>query len=411
MATITAVAVLLLVQAAVARPLERWNISSALFFTLGGFALGPCTGLLDLSPGSHDIQLLAEVTLTLVLFADASRITAQLLRRELALPARLLGIGLPLTIVAGAAAGVAVLPGLSWNEALVLAVMLACTDAALGKAVVTDSRVPPRIRHALNVESGLNDGLCVPLLALAVAAAGGTSGSISHAIIKVVEELSIGALGGIVAGVLGAAALHRATQRATPESITQLVPLATAALAAGLASMLGASIFIGAFCAGLTFASLTERVREQTVTPIDDVGQLASAVTFVFFGLILGRLVGAVTLPIAGYAVLSLTLVRMVPVALALVGTRARLPTVAFLGWFGPRGLASIVFAVLVLDGSDLPHEQLILATAALTVAASIVAHSLSARPFTDRYAAWKGADPRRRRLPVEGHALGGSPS
>jgi len=393
-ATIIAVAVLLLGYAAIARPLERWGVSPALFFTLGGFVLGPCTGLLDVTPRSQDVRHLAELTLALVLFADASRISGRMLRHEFAMPTRLLGLGLPLTILAGGVAGVTMLRGVSWNEALVLAIMLACTDAALGKAVVTDSRVPPQIRHALNVESGLNDGLCVPLLGLAVAAAGGVAGSASHPLVQVSEELGVGVLAGIAAGLLGAAAQHRAVRRATPKATTQLIPLATAALAAGLAAQLGVSIFIAAFSAGLTFASLTGRVREQTVTLIDDMGHLASAVTFIVFGLVLGGLVGAVTLPMVGYAVLSLTLVRMIPVALALIGAGARPPTVAFLGWFGPRGLASIVFAVLVMDDADLPHERLIVATAALTVVASIVAHGFSAGPLTDRYVAWRNAEP-----------------
>jgi NhaP-type Na+/H+ or K+/H+ antiporter len=165
------VAFLLLAFAAVSGRLERSLVTVAIFFTSAGLVAGPVLGLLDPELGSEPVKLLAEATLTLVLFADASRVSLPALRREVGVPVRLLGLGLPLTIVAGTLTGVAVLPGLSLAEALVLAVMLACTDAALGQAVVTDRRIPSRIRQGLNVESGLNDGLCVPLFFIAIAIA------------------------------------------------------------------------------------------------------------------------------------------------------------------------------------------------------------------------------------------------
>src|SRR4051812_25387980 len=160
---LTTIAALLIGYAVVSRRLERRNVSGAMFFTTAGLVVGPVLGLLDPKLHGEQVKLLAEITLTLVLFADASRISLRALRREFAVPLRLLGIGLPLTIVAGALVGVAVVPGVSLAEALVLAIVLACTDAALGQAVFSDERVPSRVRQGLNVESGLNDGLCVPL--------------------------------------------------------------------------------------------------------------------------------------------------------------------------------------------------------------------------------------------------------
>jgi NhaP-type Na+/H+ or K+/H+ antiporter len=140
------VAFLLIGFAAVSRRLEGLNITAAMFFTSAGLLAGPVLGVLDISVGSEQVKLIAEITLTLVLFADASRISVRALRREYVVPLRLLGLGLPLTIAAGAVVGVSVLPGVSLVEAVVLAIMLACTDAALGQAVVTDGRRDGRAR-------------------------------------------------------------------------------------------------------------------------------------------------------------------------------------------------------------------------------------------------------------------------
>src|SRR3954447_16534596 len=247
------IAVLLVVFAVLSRPLERLNISAAMFFTTLGLIVGPVLGLVDVPIGSHEVKLLAEVTLTLVLFGDASRISLRALRGEYVVPLRLLSIGLLLTIGAGALAGVAVIPGVSFTEALVLTVMLACTDAALGQAVVTDERIPSRIRQGLNVESGLNDGLCVPLFFIAIALAEADTGTVSdHAAAQLVfEQIGYGLIGGIVAGLLGALALRYATRRSLIEPHwMQILTAASALLAAGIATALGGSIFIAAFTGG-----------------------------------------------------------------------------------------------------------------------------------------------------------------
>ena len=209
------IATLLLAYAAASGRLDRLNISAAMFFVSAGLLAGPVFGLLDLEVGSEEVKLLAELTLTLVLFADASRISLRALRGEYSVPLRLLGIGLPLTIGVGALLGVVVVPGLSLVEALVLAVMLASTDAALGQAVVTDQRIPSRIRQGLNVESGLNDGLCVPLFFIAIALAEAEEGALTGggAVELVAEELGFGLVGGVVAGVVGAYVLRVAYRR------------------------------------------------------------------------------------------------------------------------------------------------------------------------------------------------------
>src|SRR3954447_16934530 len=209
------IAVLLIAYAAFSRRLQLLSVSGAMFFTTAGLLAGPVLGLLDLRLESEQVKLLAEITLTLVLFADASRISLRALRREYAVPVRLLGIGLPLTIVAGTLVGALVIPGISVAEAAVLAVVLACTDAALGQAVVTDERIPSRVRHGLNVESGLNDGLCVPIFFIAIAIAEADAGtSTEHAAITLVlEQIGYGLVGGVIAGIAGALLLRFGARR------------------------------------------------------------------------------------------------------------------------------------------------------------------------------------------------------
>jgi NhaP-type Na+/H+ or K+/H+ antiporter len=393
------VAFLLLVFAAVSHRLERSLVTAAIFFTSAGLLAGPAFGLLDLELGSEPVKLLAEATLTLVLFSDASSVSLPALRREVGVPLRLLGIGLPLTIVAGTLVGVAVLPELTISEALVLGVMLACTDAALGKAVVTDGRIPSRIRQGLNVESGLNDGLCVPLFFIAIAIAEAEEGtrSAGSAFELVAEEIGYGSIGGITAGVLGAVAVSAAQRRRLAEPHwLQILTAATAVLAAGIAVGLGGSIFIAAFVGGLVFGGVRRRAESEVGYLVDQGGELLNAVTFLVFGaVILGPALDELTWEVALYAALSLTVVRMLPVALSVRGTRARPPTVAFLGWFGPRGLASIVFGVILFEEAALPNQDLILLAVIATVALSVYAHGLSAQPLTKRYVRWYGGQQR----------------
>jgi sodium/hydrogen antiporter len=393
------IAFLLLAFSAVSRRLESSVVTAAIFFTSTGLLAGPVFGLIDFEIGGESVKLLAEATLTLVLFADASRISVRALRTEFAVPARLLGIGLPLTIVAGTVVGVAVLPGVSLVEALVLAIMLACTDAALGQAVVTDERIPSRIRQGLNVESGLNDGICVPLFFIALAIAEAEEGALTagSAAELVFEEIGYGLVAGIVAGVLGALAVRVATRRSLVEPHwLQVLTAATALLAAGIALGLGGSIFIAAFVGGFVFGVLRREAGGEVSYLVEESGEVLNAVTFIIFGaVILGPALDELSWEIVIYALLSLTLVRMLPVALSLLGTGARVPTHAFVGWFGPRGLASIVFAVILIEESALPHERTLLLAVVATIGISVYLHGVSARPLTDRYVRWYRSHPR----------------
>ena len=341
-----------------------------------------------------------------MLFCDASRIDLRLLRREVGVPLRLLGVGLPLTIALGALAAVVIFDRLSVEEAVILAIVLAPTDAALGQAVVTEPRVPARIRQGLNVESGLNDGICVPLLFAAVAVADVES-EISDgrdAATLLLEEIGYGVVGGVVGGLVVAAIVIYAGRRdliAGPWR--QVIPGAGAALAYGTAAALGGSGFIAAFVAGMTFRLVLGRDPEHLNELSEQVGNVLNGVTFVFFGaILLGPALGELSWELALYAVLSLTLVRMLPVAIAMLGSRARAPTFAFLGWFGPRGLASIVFAVIVVEESQLPHEHLIVLAIYLTVGLSVFAHGVSAVPLANSYARWFERHPRDKPPPME---------
>ena len=399
------VALVLLAFSAISGRLERSIVTPAIFFTAAGLLAGPVLGLIDLSIGSEPVKLLAEATLTLVLFADASRISFPALRKEFAVPVRLLGIGLPLTIAFGTLAGVGLLPGVSLVEALVLSIMLACTDAALGQAVVTDERVPSRIRQGLNVESGLNDGICVPLFFIALALAEWDEGAVTaHAAVHLVlEEIGYGLIAGVEAGILGALALRAARRLPVEAHWLQILTVATAALAAGIATGLGGSIFIAAFIGGFVFGVIGRGSGGEVSYLVDEGGELLNAVTFIVFGAaILAPVLDDLGWEVIAYAVLSLTIVRMLPVALSLLGTGAARPTLAFVGWFGPRGLATIVFAVILIDESSLPHERTMLLAVVATIGISVFAHGLSSRPLTNRYVRWYASHPSEQPPPME---------
>jgi sodium/hydrogen antiporter len=401
------VALTLLGVGAVSGRLSGTPVTPAILFVVVGLLVGPkVLGEIDLESSSGTVRALAEATLALVLFCDASRIDLGQLRREVGVPLRLLGIGLPLTIALGAVAAAVIFDRLGVEEAVILAIVLAPTDAALGQAVVTEPRVPGRIRQGLNVESGLNDGICVPLLFAAVAVAdveSEISDGRSPATL-LLEEIGYGVVGGVAAGLLIAAVvIHAGRRDLIAPQWRQVIPAAGAALAYGIAIALHGSGFIAAFVGGMVFRLALKRDPEDLNELSEQVGNVLNGVTFVLFGaILLGPALGELSWELALYAVLSLTVVRMLPVALAMLGSRARVPTLGFLGWFGPRGLASIVFAVIVIEESNLPHEHLIVLAIYLTVGLSVFAHGLSAAPLAGRYARWYERHPRDKAPPLE---------
>jgi NhaP-type Na+/H+ or K+/H+ antiporter len=394
------VALAVLAVASVSKRIAGTPVTPAILFVGIGLLVGPrVLDELDLASSSSTVQTLAEAALALVLFSDASRINLGELRRDANAPIRLLAIGLPLTIVLGALAAVPIFGQLSVEEALIVAVVLAPTDAALGQAVVTERRVPVRIRQGLNVESGLNDGICVPLLFIAIAAADVQSDLTGgrDATTLLLEEIGYGIVGGVAAGLIVFAIVRFAGGRHLIDGVwLRVIPAAGAALAYGIATGLDGSGFIAAFIAGGVFGGLLGRDPAEENRLVDEVGSVLNGVTFLIFGaILLGPALGDLSWDLLLYAVLSLTVVRMLPVAIAMLGTRARPATLAFMGWFGPRGLASIVFAVIVLQEARLPHEQTILSAIYLTVGLSVLVHGITAAPLAGRYGRWYDAHPR----------------
>ncbi len=378
----------LLLVAAVSRRLVGSPITPAMVVVALGVLAGPLVlDELAVGPSSLTVRRLAEATLAVVLFSDSSRINLRVLRREASIPLRLLGVGLPLTIVLGTLIALVLFGSFSLSEALILGVILAPTDAGLGSAVVTDASLPSRVRQSLNVESGLNDGICVPLLLIVLATA---SGAGSHPAQVIGEEVGYGLVGGVVAGALAAwIVIAAGARRLIDDAWRQIIPVTAAVLAYGIAEALGGSGFIAAFTAGTLFGLLAPEGSSQAMRFTEETGALLDSITFLVFGaVLLGPALEQVSWQIALYAVLSLTVARMLPVAIALIGTHARAPTVAFIGWFGPRGLASIVFAVIVEDTHQ-AHSGTILTACYLTVGLSVLVHGLSAAPLVSRYVAW----------------------
>ena len=395
-------ATLLLAYVLVSRRLEGGPISPALVFAVGGCLTGLVGGVeltpQDLSGTQGEVvRVLAELALALVLFADASSIGLRRAAAERRFPDRLLGLGLPLTIVAGAAAALGLLDGLELWLCVLLAALLAPTDAALAAPVVTDSRIPGPVRRALDVEAGLNDGVCVPVVTFAVAAAVSVEGSPSttlwhEALVTIGGGILVGAIAGLAGGGLLAAADRRGMMA------DDVRPFAAAALAFATffaADEIGASGFIAAFVAGLVASRPLGEDRSALVRFSERDGTLLSFAVFFAFGILAAGVLDDITAMEALYAVLSLTVVRMAPVALALVGTGLRMPSVAFMGWFGPRGIATIALLLVAIgDEPGLPGLDVVMRAVTATVLLSILLHGVSAPALVRRYGSWAAALP-----------------
>jgi len=380
-----------LVYSAIAGAVERTWISGAIVFTSFGMLVGPMgLDLLTWETDRETIRSLAEVTLALVLFTDAAGADIGVLKKNRGLPLRLLLIGLPLTILLGFGVGVLLVDSLSLFALALLATMLAPTDAALGKAVVTNQAVPDEVRQGLNVESGLNDGICVPVLFVFLALALDQTGDAGpwHLAVKLVaEEIGIGLVVGLGLTFVGAKLLKLARARnwITPTWIQ--IPVVAMALASfAIAQTLGGSGFIASFSGGLLFGILTKDLREEFLLAAEGTGDTLALVTWVIFGAaVVGQAVGHFSWLILLYAILSLTLIRMLPVFLSLTGSGIDTEGKLFIGWFGPRGLASIVFAVIVVN-SELANTGPLAMTVVCTIALSIIFHGITANPWAKAY-------------------------
>jgi NhaP-type Na+/H+ or K+/H+ antiporter len=375
--------------------LEGTIITLPIVFVAFGWAIGKGGfGIASIDPGHSIIHVIAELTLILVLFADAARVDLKLLIKDHGLPLRMLVFGFPLTMILGAVTAMGVFPGVTLAEAALLAAVLAPTDAALGQAVVTSPLVPARIRQAINVESGLNDGMALPVVIVCAIWAGGAAmgeagGHGSDNIIKFAAlQVTLGPAAGIAIGFVGARVIDWASAKEwMSEAFQGISTLAVALIAFGGAEIIGGNGFIAAFLAGLTFGATLRHRCAFLFEFMETEGQLLTLTAFLVFGAaMLPAGLAALNWQVVLYAVLSLTLVRIIPVVLSLGGSGISIATKGFLGWFGPRGLASILFALLILEKYPIARADGILACVVVTVGLSTLLHGITAAPLAKAY-------------------------
>ena len=385
-----------------ARRLEGTVVTAPMVFVSAGLVAG-WTGLVDFGSAAHGetgseaahevILVVAELALVLLLFTDAARIDPRALRGN-ALPLRLLCIGLPLTIALGTVIAVALLSDLEFWECAIVAAVLAPTDAALGQAVVSNPALPLRVRQALNVESGLNDGGSVPFLTLFIGLAAAEEGLGGGWLRFAAEQIGYGTLIGAAAGVAGGVALRRAAQRGWTVPLFEKLAFAGLAVITFVAAdEVGGNGFIAAFVGGGAAGMAAGPVTARALDFAEEDGELINLAVFFIFGVFASHALGDASWQLVAYAVLSLTVIRMLPVAVSVIGLGLRPATIAFLGWFGPRGLASIILGLVVVeDAPSLQGLEQIFAVMSVTVLLSVFAHGITAAPISARYASARGA-------------------
>lgn len=387
-------AMVIVLYAAAALRLGRWSVSMPMVLVAAGYALG--SNGFDILPSSHSVEQLkglTEITLALLLFADASTVNLEHVRHDPGLPVRLLTVGLLLTIALGSLLARGLFPTEDVAFALLIGAILAPTDAALGLPVFTNPQIPVRIRRALNIESGLNDGIATPFvtLFLAFATVEERHGP-GHWLATALSEIVIAVVVGALIGVAGAWLLQQTTSRGWTSGGSEQIAILGLALAAYFGSLAAhGNGFIAAFVGGIVFGSVS---RNRFSAPTEFTETFSTFLSMVVWGVfgsyLLPKAFGFTTdwRPVI-YALLSLTVVRMLPVAIALVGTRLRADTVLLMGWFGPRGLASVVFTLLTFVTFHESGRQVdtVVSVAGWTIFLSVVLHGLSAGPLATWYA------------------------
>ncbi len=394
---IAVVALVLIGYALLSGRSRRWPVTMPMVL-VGAGVLSHATGLVRLDLSHSGIGLVGEAALAIVLFSDAVRIDVRVLRRERGLPLRLLGIGLPLSILVGTVVVVLLLPDLGiWGAAL-LAAVLAPTDPALGQAVVDDESVPLRVRQSLNVESGLNDGLVLPVVLLFIGLSGGRTDGEQSWPTFVVQQVGFGVVVGALVGAAAALLLRRAQRAESVEGLyAQLATLSVAVLALTASIAVGGNGFVAAFIGGMAFGALSREGGTPLVEYTEDSGQLLAAVSFFLFGNVL--------LPESLERPSWAVVLCAVAVLVSLAGSRTAWRTRVFIGWFGPRGLASIVFGILLVEEQvDMAEE--IFSVIAFTVLLSVVAHGATAGWGANRYGRWYTASGRDRVVAAEAESV-----
>jgi NhaP-type Na+/H+ or K+/H+ antiporter len=390
---LVAVMLCVLAAAGISQRIQGTVLTLPMVYAALGFLLSEqVLGIIHAGPENELVRLIAEITLVLVLASDAIRINLRDLVRYHNLPTRLLGVALPLTMILGTllAAGLLKAPSL-WGAAI-LGVLLSPTDASLGVAVVTHPKVPVRIRQALNIESGLNDGIAMPFLLLAISMAVATeqvAPNIGPFLGHAAVQILLGALAGVILGLLGVLFVEWGHKRGWMSGAFQKISaIALVLLAYGAAELIGGNGFVAAFALGITVGNWRKAERSQEIYEYVEVEvQILMLLTFLIFGaVLLPPALEGVNGPILLYAVLSLAVVRMVSVALGFIGSKVRPVTTLFVGWFGPRGIASILYIFTVMDTEGLEGKEVIYAAAMITVLLSILAHGMTAAPLADWY-------------------------
>ena len=383
------------------RLLAKFNISGPMVFTIVGVLISPLVfGNKQMHANAESVQILAEITLIVVLFSDAAALNLQQLKAHWRLPVRLLFVALPATIIFATLTAMWFYPGEPMLYALLLALILAPTDAALGKIVVSDERIPSTVRNTINVESGLNDGIVFPVLltVLTMIASNSTTAE-SGWMAYIAQQISFGAIAGAFAGWAGALVMMKALKKGwMVHQYSNLAPIALAILSFYFAEHFGGNGYIAAFFSGLFLGNTSEILREHVESFVESEGELFIMVSFLIFGMVFVP----TSLPYwdikaFAFALLSLTLLRMVPVVLSFGFFKIDFATRLFYGWFGPRGIASILYILVAIHqlGSFEGHEPII-AVASLTILMSIFLHGLSAQPLALLYAKSHPADKNR---------------
>ena len=384
--------IILLVVAIFSSLIGKLPISFQMIFVVAGMLMGwLVTGYVDVTqpPYSTIIFLIAEIALVLVLFSDASRVGLKALENKLS--TRLLTIGLPITIILGVVIAIFLFPGIPWWVAGIIGAALAPTDAALGQIVVQNKKVPERIRSTIEIESGLNDGGSVPFL-LVFIAIGLTAEAfkpLGYFIQVAFQQIGFGILVGLVVGLLGGWLVLKARENNwITQEFQRIAFLAMAILTFLIADVLGGSGFIAAFIGGLALGYIVRDAGKILIDFSATEGQLLNLGVFFLLGIVVLPLLYNVTWQILIYSILSLTVIRMLPVAISFIGTKLGRDTVLFIGWFGPRGLASIVLALLALEELKVfPGDTTFITVVFLTVLLSVFAHGLTASPLSNLYA------------------------
>jgi sodium/hydrogen antiporter len=389
----------ILVYGLIAKRIEKTAISGPFLAVVVGLLAGPLVlDLIDLKLGIENYRVIAELTLALVLFTDASNTDIRVLIKNVTIPSRLLLIGLPLTIALGIMGGKLLFNGFSWIELGILSTLLAPTDAALGKPVVTNSRVPSRIRESLNVESGLNDGICVPVLFLLMALFSAQTGEgigFRDGLLLFAEEIGIGLAFGLGVTFIMDRVIHYSENHGwISKSWRTILIIALSFLCFTSAQLAGGSGFIACFTGGLLYSAINRKYKHDLLEEAEGAGDTLSMFTWIIFGsVVIAENLRFFTWNIIVYAFLSLTVIRMLPVIISLINTGLTRKEKLFISWFGPRGLASIVFAIIIFD-IGLPHKGTIILTAACTILLSIILHGITANPFIRRLDKEKGTRP-----------------